>query len=402
MITVQSGKLIIPENERFVGFAGDDRAAVKTILLPEDYSDQGCTYTLFLKFDDDRVTSVPLTVSTEEEGLTAVWLVRKEHILRYGIIMAQLRVNCTDGTVAHTGCDYFVAGAAAEVDEEGAEIDILNRTEFEERMAETIRQARAIAPYIGDDGYWYIYSCNDEAYVRSFYALGPIIDSELSGASTNPVQNRVVKSALDAKADKTQTIAGLSLSGNISRDDLVNSIIGKINPPLVVPGTTAGHAGQYGRTVSGSKPVYCSGLDEWVELATADATMLLANPEHAVPANSAQTAPDYTASDFTDLNIGQLFLCQLSPGGGNVISTYWIKAGVSSAWRVAAFSDIPTATSALTNDSGFLTAHQDVSGKENTSNKVTSLSSASTDSQYPSAKCVYDLIGDVESLLSQV
>lgn len=40
------------------------------------------------------------------------------------------------------------------------------------------------------------------------------------------------------------------------------------------------------------------------------------------------------------------------------------------------------------------------SGVEMTSNKVTSLSNASTDTQYPSAKCVYDLIGDVESILA--
>ena len=55
MITIQSGKLMIPENERFIGFAGDDRAVVKTILLPQDHSDDDCVYTLFLKFDDDRV-----------------------------------------------------------------------------------------------------------------------------------------------------------------------------------------------------------------------------------------------------------------------------------------------------------------------------------------------------------
>ena len=36
------------------------------------------------------------------------------------------------------------------------------------------------------------------------------------------------------------------------------------------------------------------------------------------------------------------------------------------------------------------TAVQDVSGKEDTANKVTSLSAQSTDTQYPSAKCVYD------------
>lgn len=39
---------------------------------------------------------------------------------------------------------------------------------------------------------------------------------------------------------------------------------------------------------------------------------------------------------------------------------------------------------------------------ETPTNKVTSLSSSSTDTQYPSAKCVYDLIGDIETLLSEV
>lgn len=48
------------------------------------------------------------------------------------------------------------------------------------------------------------------------------------------------------------------------------------------------------------------------------------------------------------------------------------------------------------------TAVQNVDGKEDKSNKVTSISSASTDTQYPSAKCVYDLIGDVETLLSTI
>lgn len=40
-----------------------------------------------------------------------------------------------------------------------------------------------------------------------------------------------------------------------------------------------------------------------------------------------------------------------------------------------------------------------LAGKEAIANKVTSLSAASTDTEYPSAKCVYDIIGDVESLL---
>ena len=33
-------------------------------------------------------------------------------------------------------------------------------------------------------------------------------------------------------------------------------------------------------------------------------------------------------------------------------------------------------------------------------NKVTTISAASTDAQYPSAKCVYTLIGDIETLIN--
>ena len=39
---------------------------------------------------------------------------------------------------------------------------------------------------------------------------------------------------------------------------------------------------------------------------------------------------------------------------------------------------------------------------ERVSNKVTSISSYSTNNQYPSAKCMYDIIGDIETLLQGV
>lgn len=40
--------------------------------------------------------------------------------------------------------------------------------------------------------------------------------------------------------------------------------------------------------------------------------------------------------------------------------------------------------------------------KENLSNKVTSISSSSTDTQYPSAKCVYTIVGDINSALDAI
>lgn len=53
-----------------------------------------------------------------------------------------------------------------------------------------------------------------------------------------------------------------------------------------------------------------------------------------------------------------------------------------------------------TSSDAYIQNKPNISSKEDTSNKVTSLSSSSTDTQYPSAKCVYDLIGDINTILA--
>ena len=47
-------------------------------------------------------------------------------------------------------------------------------------------------------------------------------------------------------------------------------------------------------------------------------------------------------------------------------------------------------------------SHQDISGKEDKTNKVTSINSSSTDTEYPSAKCVYDIVGDINDALNAI
>ena len=69
--------------------------------------------------------------------------------------------------------------------------------------------------------------------------------------------------------------------------------------------------------------------------------------------------------------------------------------------QIVDFPTIPSKTSDLQNDSGFLTSHQDITGKEDKSNKVTSLSSSSTDTQYPSAKAVYDAINNDNGFITE-
>ena len=51
---------------------------------------------------------------------------------------------------------------------------------------------------------------------------------------------------------------------------------------------------------------------------------------------------------------------------------------------------VPTNVSAFTNDAGYLTSHQDISGKEDASNKVSSWSSTTNNTHYPGEKLVKD------------
>ena len=90
-------------------------------------------------------------------------------------------------------------------------------------------------------------------------------------------------------------------------------------------------------------------------------------PTAEVPAESGQTAPDTASSAYAALAEGQMFICYLSGR-----RTYWVKSTDGShdpaPYRMALYSDVPTVptkTSDLTNDSGFLTSHQDISGKAN-------------------------------------
>ena len=88
----------------------------------------------------------------------------------------------------------------------------------------------------------------------------------------------------------------------------------------------------------------------------------------------------YTATEKTKLS-------GIAAGAEVNIQANWNETNSSSD---AYIQNKPTNVSSFTNDAGYLTQHQDISGKEDKSNKVTSISSSSTDTQYPSAKCVYD------------
>ena len=78
-----------------------------------------------------------------------------------------------------------------------------------------------------------------------------------------------------------------------------------------------------------------------------------------------------------------------------------IRSGASAGATAVQPSDLATvATSGDYDDLSNKPTIPSIAGLESISNKVTSISSASTNTEYPSAKCVYDIVGDIETLIN--
>lgn len=92
-------------------------------------------------------------------------------------------------------------------------------------------------------------------------------------------------------------------------------------------------------------------------------------------------------------------------GGGG--TTYTAGSGIDITNNVISVdgvssSEVTLATVATTGAYSDLTGTPSLSGYQTTSNLVTSVSSQSTDSQYPSAKLFYDTVGNIETLLAAI
>ena len=74
----------------------------------------------------------------------------------------------------------------------------------------------------------------------------------------------------------------------------------------------------------------------------------------------------------------------------NTISSIKVNGTVQTPVSKVVDISVPTKTSDLTNDSGFLTSHIDISGKEDNSNKVSAFQSTPDNTHYPTEKLVKD------------
>lgn len=192
MITINSGKLTIPEKERFIGFAGDNLHSKKQFLV-ENITDENCIYRLYLKFDDGAVNYFVLDSKVENGSTILTWNILEEHIFKSGIVNAQVKSISDSGETYHTSWDYFFVAPSAEFSEE--------------------------------------FKNNENAEFLRY-------EKEL-----NEIYNKINETDLSSFVTKDRTIAGLSLSCNIMEKELYQALsiyptIIKDGPPTVFDGPT--------------------------------------------------------------------------------------------------------------------------------------------------------------------
>ena len=169
MITIQNGKFFVPEDERFIGFAGDNlRKKIEFFVVGE--TQEVSTYRLYLTFDDDSVNFFVLPKASTPGGTLLTWDILESHIFKAGIVKAQIKAFAEDGMIWHTNAETFIVGKTAEYPETP---DSPINTEFLEyekalnSLRDEIKEERVFLPYIGDNGNWYCYDAESKAYVDS-------------------------------------------------------------------------------------------------------------------------------------------------------------------------------------------------------------------------------------------
>lgn len=169
MITIQNGKFFVPEDERFIGFAGDNlRKKIEFFVVGE--TQEVSAYRLYLTFDDDSVNFFVLPKASTSGGTLLTWDILESHIFKAGIVKAQIKAFAEDGVIWHTNRETFIVGKTAEYPETP---DSPINTEFLEyekalnSIRDEIKEERVLLPYIGDNGNWYCFDAESKAYVDS-------------------------------------------------------------------------------------------------------------------------------------------------------------------------------------------------------------------------------------------
>lgn len=251
------------------------------------------------------------------------------------------------------------------------------------------------------------------------------VDSALSATSENPVQNKVINSALSNKYDASNPNGYTSNIGTVTSVNNVNPVNGnvsltipaqtdvKINNTSITSGGVANIVTNTAYNASSNKIATMSDLPTDTNDLTNGAGYITnsALSGYATTSDISDMATEtwvgqqgyitgISGQDVTTA-LGYTPYNSSNPSGyqANVIETVKVNGTAQTVTSKAVDITVPTNNNQLTNGAGYIT-NSAISNMQTTTNLVTSVSGSSTDSQYPSAKLFYDTCGDIETLIN--
>lgn len=95
------GKILIPKEEGFIGYAGDNLKVTKEIFV-EGITDISLIYRMYLMFDDGTCNFFLLDSQVKEGGTLLVWNIKSDQIFKSGIVQVQVKASNDSGEVFHS------------------------------------------------------------------------------------------------------------------------------------------------------------------------------------------------------------------------------------------------------------------------------------------------------------
>ena len=200
----KQGKFIIPENECFIGYAGDNLNTTKEIFV-EGITDISLIYRMYLKFDDGTCNYFLLESEVQQGGTLLTWNITSDQIFKSGIVQVQIKASNDSGEVFHSNVTTMLVQTSIEFSDFFSNKENSEFLQYEKALNDLKNQVESLTETLT--------SLLPQAQEVVTQLESGTIDDAPTKNSEGLVKSGGVYSALTSKLDHKNTIVVNNLEG---------------------------------------------------------------------------------------------------------------------------------------------------------------------------------------------
>ena len=320
MITIKkNGKFIIPENEVFIGHAGDNLHATKEFFV-EGVTDVSLVYRMYLQFDDGSTNFFLLQSETAENGTKLIWNVTSDQIYKSGILKMQIKASNSSGVVFHSAITSLVAQTSIEFGESYKNKENSEFLQHEQFLNELIEKERSALEELKEYG--------------AGITDGSLMDTEPTKNSIRAAQSGGIYNALKTKLDNTDgsvKVSNLSKEvrdllssgiedGSITKEKLSEELREELNDVIYSSFVSVYNAGELTERTALNVPNFAADTALWQLTAGGDLAASVKGTESTFTAELRYIAPYQI---LTDVETQQIYVRKVNSIAPNFSADAW-------------------------------------------------------------------------------